>query len=277
MTETAGSGIDWQRINRENWDDRTRVHAQSATYDLPGFRAKPSSTLRPFEPGEMGEVAGRSLVHLQCHMGLDTLSWARLGARVTGVDFSAPAIDTARSLASDIGVADRARFVVSDVYGAPAALAGERFDIVYTGVGALVWLPDLTRWAEVVASLLKEGGALYLVEFHPVTDMLDDETGHRVTHDYFCDEPHVEDFPYTYTDGPQLTKAQHVEFHHTLGDLINAIAGAGLRIEFFHEFDYTLFGRYESLRWDDSDGGYGFRLPAGQPRVPLMYSLRATR
>jgi hypothetical protein len=138
-----------------------------------------------------------------------------------------------------------------------------------------VWLPDLTRWAGVVASLLKEGGALYLVDFHPVTDMLDEETGHRVTHDYFCDQPHVEDFPHTYTDGPELTKTVSVQFCHTVGELITAIAGAGLRIEFLHEYDYTLFTQYQTLAWDHD--GYGFRFPKGQPSVPLMYSLRATR
>jgi SAM-dependent methyltransferase len=267
---------DWRRINRENWDDRVRVHAQSTLYDLPGYRARPYSTLRPFEEAEIGDLAGRSLVHLQCHMGQDTLSWARQGAgRVTGVDFSAPAIDTARALAADTGVADRARFVVSDVYEAPAALDGERFDVVYTGIGALVWLPDLTRWAGVVASLLKEGGALYLVEFHPVTDMLDDETGHRVAHDYFRDGPHVEDFAYTYTDGPELAKTRTVQFHHTMGELITAIAAAGLRIEFLHEYDYTLFTRYETLRPEQD--GFTYRFPPGEPNVPLMYSLRATR
>jgi ubiquinone/menaquinone biosynthesis C-methylase UbiE len=269
------TGTDWQQINRENWEDRTRIHAESRFYDLPGFRAG-ASTLRSFEAAEIGEVAGRSLVHLQCHMGQDTLSWARLGAEVTGVDFSESAIGTARTLASDIGVADRARFVVSDVYEAPAALGGERFDLVYTGVGALVWLPDLTRWAEVVASLLKEGGALYLLEFHPVTDMLDNETGRTVAHDYFEDQPQVWDYPddpYTYTDGPEMTKTRHVEFHHTMGEVISAIAGAGLRIEFLRERDDILFQRYAALEPGDT----GYRFPPGQPRIPLMYSLRATR
>jgi SAM-dependent methyltransferase len=263
---------DWLRLNRENWNDRTRVHAASQAYDLPGFRAG-ASTLRDFEPAELGEVSRRRLVHLQCHMGQDTLSWARRGAEVTGVDFSDEAIRTARALAADIGVEDRARFVVSDVYGAASALGGERFDIVYTGIGALVWLPDLTRWAKVVASLLNEGGVLYLVEFHPVTDMLDEDEGRTVAHDYFDDQPMVEDFAHTYTDGPPLTKTVTVQFLHPLGEVISAIAAAGLRIDFLHERDHTLFPRYPVLEPTKT----GYRFPPGRPRIPLMYSLRATR
>jgi SAM-dependent methyltransferase len=269
MAETDRD-TDWLRLNRENWNDRTRVHAASDAYDLPGFRAG-ASTLRPFEIDELGAVAGKRLVHLQCHMGQDTLSWARLGAHVTGVEFSEAAIGTARALAADTDLADRARFAVSDVYEAASALGGERFDIVYTGIGALVWLPDLTRWANVVASLLNEGGVLYLAEFHPLTDILDDD-GHTVAHDYFDDQPMVEDYAHTYTDGPPLTKTLTVQFLHPLGEVISAIAAAGLRIEFLHEHDYTLFPRYPVLEPTKT----GYRFPPGRPRVPLMYSLRAT-
>jgi 2-polyprenyl-3-methyl-5-hydroxy-6-metoxy-1,4-benzoquinol methylase len=122
--------------DRANWDDRVPVHLASSFYDLAGFRAG-SSSLRPFEVSEVGDVAGRRLVHLQCHIGLDTLSWARRGALVSGLDFSAPAISAASSLASSLGL--EARFVVADVYDAVACFGGERFDIVYTGIGALVW------------------------------------------------------------------------------------------------------------------------------------------
>lgn len=262
----------WREINRDNWDDRTRVHADSDFYDLPGFRAG-RSTLRPFEIAELGDVAGRSLLHLQCHMGQDTLSWARRGAHVTGLDLSGEAVRVARALAADTGLAGRARFVASDVYEAREALGGERFDIVYTGLGALVWLPDLTRWAEVVASLLNPGGVLYLVEFHPVTDMLDDD-GRTVAHDYFDASGRVEDFAHTYTDGPPLEKTVTVQWFHPLGEVITAVARAGLRVEFLTEHATTLFQRYPVLQRDEHDGST-YRFPDGQPRVPLMYSLRA--
>ncbi|RKN37513.1 class I SAM-dependent methyltransferase [Streptomyces hoynatensis] len=263
---------DWRELNRENWDDRVRVHAASAFYDLPGFRAG-ASTLRPFERAELGEVAGRRLLHLQCHMGQDTLSWARLGAEVTGLDFSAPAIAQARALARDTGLADRSRFVVGDVYEAQDALPGESFDIVYTGLGALVWLPELPRWARIVAGLLAPGGVLYLAEFHPLSDLLG-EDGRSVEVDYFAEEPRREDYPHTYTDGPPLEKTRHVEFPHSLGEVVTSLARAGLRIEFLHEHPETLFPRYPVLR-RTPEGTYVF--PPGHPRVPLMFSLRAAK
>ncbi|NUQ95475.1 MAG: class I SAM-dependent methyltransferase [Streptomyces sp.] len=269
MTDTADD--DWLRVNRENWDDRVPVHAASEFYDLPGFRAG-ASTLRAFEVDEVGDVSGKRLLHLQCHMGQDTLSWARHGAHVTGLDFSEAAIREARALAEDTGLADRARFVVSDVYEAPAALGGERFDLVYTGLGALVWLPDLTRWARVAASLLREGGTLYLAEFHPLTDILGDD-GRSVVQDYFHVEAETFDYPYSYTGGPALTKTRQVQWQHPLGDILTALAQAGLRLEFLHEHPTTLFKRYPVLE----RSGPEYRFPPGHPRVPLMFSLRATR
>ncbi|MEU5613259.1 class I SAM-dependent methyltransferase [Streptomyces sparsogenes] len=269
MTNTE---TDWLRLNRENWDDRVRIHADSEFYDLPGFRAG-ASTLRSFELDEVGEVSGKRLVHLQCHMGQDTLSWARRGAEVTGLDFSSAAVRTARTLAEDIGMTDRARFVVSDVYEAPTALGGERFDIVYTGLGALVWLPDLSRWAGVVSSLLKDGGFVYLAEFHPLTELLG-EDGKSLEHDYFQTRPETYDFPHTYTDGPQLTKTLSVQWQHPLGEVVTALAQAGLRIEFLHEHATMLFQRYPVL---EPCGNGEYRFPAGHPRIPLMYSIRATK
>jgi SAM-dependent methyltransferase len=271
MSDDQAAG-NWLARNRDNWDDRVRVHAASDFYDLPGFRAG-ADPLRDFEIAELGDVAGKRLLHLQCHMGQDTLGWARRGAEVTGLDFSAAAIAQARELAAGTGLADRARFVVSDVYAAGEALPGERFDIVYTGLGALVWLPDLTRWAAVVAGLLADGGTCYLAEFHPLTDLLA-EDGRSVAHDYFDRRPQVEDYPHTYTDGPPLEKTVSVQWTHGLSDVVTALAGAGLRVEFLHEHDFTLFPRYPVLRRDDR-GHY--RFPPGHPRVPLMYSLRAVR
>jgi SAM-dependent methyltransferase len=262
---------DWLRLNRENWDGRVPVHAASEFYDLAGFRAG-GSTLRAFEVDEIGEVAGRSLLHLQCHMGQDTLSWARLGARVTGLDFSEAAVRKARALAEDTGLSGRARFVVSDVYEAAAALGGERFDIVYTGLGALVWLPDLTRWAQVVAGLLRDGGTLYLAEFHPLTDALG-EDGRTVESDYFQAAAETCDYPHTYTDGPPLTRTVSVQWQHTLGAVVTAVARAGLRIEALHEHPVTYFRRYPVLE----RSGPEFRFPPGHPRVPLLYSLRAAK
>ena len=140
------------------WDDWAPIHAASEFYDLQGFRAD-RDVLRGFEHDEVGDVAGKTLLHLQCHIGTDTLSWAHRGARVTGLDFSAPAIDIARALAVELDLA-AATFVESDVYAAPTALNQATYDIVYTGLGALCWLPDLTEWARTAASLIAPDGFL---------------------------------------------------------------------------------------------------------------------
>ena len=169
--EADDGTVDWRALNRANWDDRVPVHLASSFYDLAAFRAGADS-LRPFEPAEAGDVTGKRLAHLQCHIGLDTLSWARRGALVSGLDFSAPAVSAASALACELGI--EASFVVADVYDAVPAFGGRRFDIVYTGIGALVWLPDIPRWARVAAELLAPGGFLYLVEGHPFAQVLDE-------------------------------------------------------------------------------------------------------
>ena len=267
----AGDGVDWRALNRANWDSRVPVHLASSFYDLAGFRAG-ACTLRPFEVSEVGSVVGRRLVHLQCHIGLDTLSWARRGALVSGLDFSVPAIEAASALAASLDLP--ATFVVADVYDAVDAFGGQKFDIVYTGIGALVWLPDVPDWSRVVAGLLAPGGFVYLAEGHPFAQVLDSTAaGLHVARDYFDAAPQVDDFPYTYTDGPALSHPRQVEFQHGLGEIVTSLAQAGLRIEFVHEHDFEAFERFESLQQQE-DGMY--RLPPGQPRVPMMYSLRAS-
>jgi SAM-dependent methyltransferase len=225
-------------------------------------------------------VSGKRLAHLQCHFGLDSLSWARAGASVVGLDFSEPAVAAATELAAETGL--DARFVQADVYDAVAALGGERFDIVYTGLGALNWLPDLPRWAGIVAELLRPGGLLYLAEFHPLTWVFgDDEL--EVELDYFHD-PEGERFDdgvqgsYADLDLPTRNNAT-VEWAHTLSDVVTAVLGAGLRLELLSEHDYTLFPRFPHLVEDREllSAGVVYRQPEGRPRLPLMYSLRARR
>lgn len=261
----------WFEANRAHWDERVPIHVDSRFYDVDGFRAG-KETLRPFELAEVGDVSGKELVHLQCHFGLDTLSWARHGAKVVGLDFSQPAVETARRLAAEVGTT--AEFVVSNVYDAAEAFDGRRFDIVYTGLGALIWLPDIERWAKTVASLVKPGGFLYLAEFHPLADIFADTTL-DVTSDYFHSEPQIWDEPGTYTEAGIETKQNlNYEWTHGIGVVVTAIINAGLRIEFLHEHDYTLWKRWpflEEVSYDE------FRLPAGTPSLPLMYSLRARR
>ena len=257
-------------LNRAFWDERVPIHTASDFYDVEGFKAG-ANTLRPFELEEVGDVSGRSLVHLQCHFGLDTLSWARLGASVTGLDFSAPAVEAARAVAADTGL--DAQFVAASVYDAPQALGERRFDIVYTGLGALNWLPDIKAWAEVVARLVAPGGFLYLSEFHPIADVFGDDDL-TIEHDYFQTEPLTFDDPGTYADLEARTEHNRTEeWVHPLGEVVSAVIDAGLAIELLHEHDHTLFPRWPFLE----QHGDVYRCPAGQPRVTLMYSLRARR
>jgi SAM-dependent methyltransferase len=260
---------EWRALNQAFWDERVPIHVAGRFYDVEGFRAG-RETLRPFELEEMGDVAGRELVHLQCHFGQDTLSWARHGARVSGLDFSAPGIEAARRLADEMGIA--ADFVAADVYDAVEALGHRRFDVVYTGLGAINWLPDIERWAGVVAALLRPGGFLYLAEFHPFSAVFADEEL-TVRHPYFHTEPSGWDAPGTYAD--LTAKTEHnrtLEWNHGLGTVVTALVAAGLRIEFLREHDYTLFPRWPFLE----EHGGDYRLPAGMPNLPLMFSLRAS-
>ena len=267
MTES-----EWFDANRAMWDERVPIHVNSSFYDVESFREHPDR-IRRFEAAEVGDVTGKDLVHLQCHFGLDTLSWATRGANVVGVDFSAPAIDAARAVAAELGIA--AEFVVANVYDAADALRGRTFDVVYTGIGALNWLPDVRGWAHVVTSLLRPGGFLYLAEFHPITWIFGWGDDLVIESDYFDEQPRFDDDPGSYVDidAPTLDNACY-EWVHTLGDVVSALIDAGLRIELLHEHDATLFARWP---WLEHHGLDDFRFPADRPRLPLMYSVRARR
>lgn len=270
MTDTADTAR--VEINRRHWDERVPINVASSFYDLAGFQAGDDDIDR-FQLDEVGDVSGLDLLHLQCHVGLDTLAWARRGARVTGLDFSEPAIEAARSIAEEVGLAEGSHFVAADALDAARVLGEGRFDVVYTGNGALMWLPDITRWAETVASLLRPQGRLYLAEFHPLTDVLDDDRGATAARDYFARGARSYESPGSYADwSAETTHDTAVEWHHTLGDIISAIAAAGLRIEFVHEHDSIPFQRYGAL----VPRGNRFRYPDDSAPLPLMYSLAAT-
>ncbi|QBI52708.1 class I SAM-dependent methyltransferase [Streptomonospora litoralis] len=258
--------------NRRLWDERVPINAASEFYDLTGFRSG-RDDLDSFQLDELGDVDGLDLAHLQCHIGLDTMAWARRGARVAGLDFSAPAVETAAALAAEAGLEGRARFIAADVYDAVEELGARAFDVVYTGNGALMWLPDISRWARTVAGLLRPGGRLYLAEFHPLTDVLDDEDGATVVRDYFSRGARTYYSPGSYADWSAETVHNNAtEWHHTLGDVVSAVAGAGLRVQFVREHETIPFQRYAALV---ADGGR-FRYADRRTRLPLMYSLAAT-
>jgi SAM-dependent methyltransferase len=264
--------------NEALWNAWTAVHATGDFYDLAGFRAG-GVRIRPYEIEMIGDAAGRTLLHLQCHFGIDTLSWARLGARVTGTDLSPDAIDLARTLAADLGFPG-ARFVRANLYDLPQALEGT-FDIVYTSRGVLGWLPDIRGWARVVAHFLAPGGTFFITEIHPVAQAFENEEvapGElRLAYPYW---EHPEPLTFavhgSYADPTADIGADLVEhgWDHGLGEIVSALIDAGLRIETLVEHPF-LDWKADFLE-ESADGTW--RLPAGTPgELPLMFSLLATK
>ncbi len=258
-------------VNRTNWNERTPVHAASGFYDMDGFKSG-RITLTEIERREVGDVSGKTLLHLQCHFGMDTMSWARLGAIATGVDFSDAAIDLARELNDELGL--RVRFICSNVYDLPAVL-DEQFDIVFTSVGVLCWLPDLKGWAEVVSRHLNTGGTFYILDVHPFMTVLEQSPSGELqpTYDYFHGEMLFEGNEPSYT-GPELIKSPAFEWQHSLGEIVNALIGAGLRIELLNEFAVSCFQAYPTMERND-DGWWRFK--KNNDAIPQMYSIRATK
>jgi len=266
---------DHLQINREHWNELVAINAGSEFYDLASFRAGQSSLL-PIEIKELGDVRDKSLLHLQCHFGMDTLSWAKRGARVTGVDFSDEAIALARSLSQELKL--DAAFVCSDIYSLPDVLSGT-FDIVYTSYGVLCWLSDLRRWAEIIAHFLKPGGAFYIVEEHPLANIFDDDeakTGIKVAYPYFDSaEPFRWELDGSYADrGATLHHRVTYEWQHDLAEIVNALIAAGLEIEFLHEFPFCMYQKFACME----KGGDGWwRIKGFDNVLPLLFSLKATK
>ena len=263
------------KINRELWDALARIHFDSEFYDVKGF-LDGKQTLDPVELEELPSIPERTILHLMCHFGLDTLSLARLGGIVTGVDFSEQAIGLARSLSETTKL--DARFICSDVYRLPDVL-DETFDIVFTSGGVLAWLPDLTKWAQIINRFLKPSGVFYIREFHPFEYIFNDEekeTILTVRYPYFQDEkPQMFENEGSYADRSAKTdKKRSYEWNHPLSRIINVLINEGLRIEFLHEFP---FSSYKALPFmvESSEGRWV--LPDHAESVPLMFSIKATK
>ena len=256
--------------NRAWWDERSHLHGEALFYNIPQLVGG-ASALADFEHDEFLIGEAKSLLHLQCHIGTDTISWARRGVQATGLDFSESALIQAERIAKRCGV--EIRWAVADVYDAPLVLQNT-YDIVYSGKGALPWLDDIDGWGKIVSKLLNPGGRLYLVEFHPVSWILGDENW-TISNDYFSSgEPHVESGVQGSYAVPEAVTTFNTtaEWQHTLAEVISAIASAGLVIEWLHEFPFTFFQRSPILEVND-EGVY--EVPAGHARIPLMYSLCA--
>jgi len=269
---------DYVGVNLANWNSRVEFHEQG--YGLERFRDDPShlSDVVRFDLARLGDVAGLDAVHLQCHIGTDTVSLARLGARMTGLDFSEPALDAARRLAADCGVG--IDYVCSEVYAAAEVLGRERFDLVYTGIGALCWLPDVARWAQVVADLLRPGGRLFIREGHPMLWTLCDPRPDGLV---------VVEFPYFEVDGgthfsEPTTYVDHagelespgiVHFNHGMAEIFNALWDAGMQITGFVEHDSVPWNVAGDAMVEDEHGE--FRLCEHPERLAATYTLQARK
>ncbi|WP_437781657.1 class I SAM-dependent methyltransferase [Sorangium sp. So ce1097] len=265
-------------INLANWNSRVPVHEQG--YELHRFREDPRhlSEVVEFDRARLGDVRGLDVVHLQCHIGTDTLSLARLGARATGLDFSEPALAVARRLAADCGA--EIAYVCSDVHDAAAALGAGRFDVVYTGIGALCWLDDIQRWAATVAALLKPGGRLFLREGHPMLWSLADPRPDGllvVEYPYFKVEGGTlfhEEQTYVSHEG-KLASPESISFNHGLGEIISALFAANMRLTDFTEHDSVPWNPLGDAMVKDERGEW--RLRERPERLAASYTLKAVK
>lgn len=276
MTTRNGSDVDSAEdpieTNRAKWEEYAEIHPDTDYYDVVGFvDGTVESTLKPPEREILGDLSGQSLVHLQCHIGLDTLSWAREGASVVGVDFAANAVEAAREIRDDAGLTDAADFACCDVYDAPETLDRE-FDVVFASYGVLCWIPDVERWAETAAALCRPGGTVFLAEHHPITHVFDWDLNLGDDSRYFRDGPIRYDEQGTYADwDATVENSAAYEWTHGLGEVVTAFARAGLRVETLEEYPLCDFQPFGSMEESDE---HRYRLP-GDP-FPLVYALEAT-
>jgi SAM-dependent methyltransferase len=265
---------EYLRANQRRWDQLTLEHKESEFYDLEGFK-QGKDRLHSIELTELGDVAGRTLLHLQCHFGMDTLAWARRGATATGVDFSPEAISLARSLSDELGIP--ARFICSDIYDLPGIL-NEEFDIVFTSYGVLHGLPDLGRWGQTIANFLKPDGIFYIVEDHPFFRVFraKPEGEFKAERSYFYkQEPQKIIGTGSYATGDQGPTREYYIWDHSLGEVINSLIDAGLKIEFLHEFPFAARAKFPFMELGE-DGWW--RLPLDQHgTIPFLFSLRARK
>jgi len=258
--------------NKDLWNEWADINYHSDSYDVAGFVAHPNN----FPEGGIvragvGDVAGKSLLHLQCHFGKDTLRFALLGAQVTGIDFSERAITYARDLAAQMQLS--ATFIQTDLYDLPQHLAGQ-FDVVFTSHGVLGWLPDMQRWGQIVAHFLKPGGTFFIVEGHPTMLMFDDETTElRIKYGYFhSDEPIIiEPHIGNYADPTATVTHREYAWQHSMADIVNALLTNGLQIEYLREYPFMTWQGFPALI--ERDGTW--TMPSDQPQLPLSFAIRA--
>ena len=255
--------------NKQSWNARTSIHHKSKFYDLEGFY-QGKNHLNSIELKALGDVAGKSMLHLQCHFGLDSLSWSRLGANVTGVDFSENAIELAREINDKVNL--NARFICANIYDLPSQLS-ETFDIVFTSYGVIGWLPDMNRWASIVARYLKTGGLLFMAEFHPVVWMFNDDFT-KIEYSYFNREVIETESTGTYSDREAPIKTVDYGWNHSISDVITALLNSGLTLAAIEEYNYSPYNCFKNMV---PDGNIGFHIKGLEDKLPLVYSIKAIK
>ncbi|MCW3173739.1 class I SAM-dependent methyltransferase [Shewanella subflava] len=257
---------DYLTTNKATWNARTDIHVASKFYDIDNF-LQGASSLTEIETAELGDVNGKRLLHLQCHFGLDSLSFARKGALVTGVDLSDKAIDKANALAAETQL--NAKFVCQDVCALGQTTTAD-FDIVFTSFGVICWLPNLSLWAQTIANSLTSGGTFYMAEFHPFHDVFE---GYPYFH---RQQPDVEQEG-TYTENCTNEKHTIITWAHPISDVINALLSAGLQLKHFNEFDYSPYNCFAGLTQDKRHATPRYQLIKNDIPMPLVYSLSAIK
>jgi len=261
--------IDYKSINKESWNNRTEVHYDSKFYDNKTF-IKGRTSLNEIELGILSDVTGKSVLHLQCHFGQDTISFSRMGASATGVDLSDKAIDKACELATTVGT--NTQFICCDIYDLPNHLE-QTFDIVFTSYGTIGWLPDIDKWASVVSRFLKPKGEFYIVEFHPFVWMYDDDFS-KIAYNYFNTGPIVETSEGTYTDNGASLKQEYVMWNHPISEVVNNLIKHGLNINSLDEFNYSPYNCFnKTIEFEPGK----FRIEHMGDNIPMVYAIKAIK
>lgn len=255
--------------NKATWNDKVKVHAESDMYAMEAFKKGKTSLMR-FELDALGDVSGKSLLHLQCHFGQDTLSWSRLGAKCVGVDLSDEGVKLAQQLNDELNL--EAKFVCCNVLDASKHVEGT-FDIVFTSYGVIGWLPDLKPWGQMIAEKLKKGGTFYMVEFHPIVWMFDYLEGKPIMkYGYMQDEVIYEEYEGTYANQDSKMMSKEYGWNHGLSEVINALTSAGLKIEYLNEYDESPYNVLPELV-ENKSGNYVTK----DKLYPLIFEIKATK
>ena len=257
------------QINKQTWNNRLQAHLDSEFYDLERFK-KGATSLNEIELSLLGEIEGKSILHLQCHFGQDSISLARMGAKVTGVDLSDQSILAAEKLTKELNV--NAQFICCNIYDLPQHL-DEQFDYVFTSYGVLGWLPDLNAWAKLIHHFLKPNGKLILAEFHPVVWMFDDNFTH-VGYNYFNTGALIEQETGTYADRTADLAQSYINWNHGLGEVIQSLLANNLNLKYLEEFNYSPYACFKHTNKIDDRK---YQIPHIGDKIPMVYALIAEK